>query len=301
MTTAAHRWLAPAAAVLAVDLAVVVLLGPLVTGVIDYRVTSLLRNQLIGSDIVTLGVIAPLALAAAVLLRRRSPTGPLLALPTALAAWYFAAELVLGPDRTGLPGNDEAFLPLFLGVLLLSGAIALGAWQSVAAASTQLRRSPGRWVGGLLLAVVTLFVVGRYLPAWLQIVRGTASSDYTAGPGMWWTIAFQDLALLLPAAAATGVGLLRQAPWADKAAFAVSGCLALIGAAVTAMAWSMTVHDDAGATTGTAMTMTAIGLGTAAPAVVCWTAHLRAQRQAAVGAAGDVQVERRAARHGQPA
>jgi hypothetical protein len=60
------------------------------------------------------------------------------------------------------------------------------------------------------------------------------------------------------------------------------------------MAWSTTVHGDAGATVGTAVTMTVIGLGTAAPAVLCWTGVLRVNREAAAGPAADIPVDRQA-------
>jgi hypothetical protein len=44
---------------------------------------------------------------------------------------------------------------------------------------------------------------------------------------------------------------------------------------VTAMAWSTTLHGDTGSTVATAVTMSVIGLGSAVPAVLCWTAVLR--------------------------
>jgi hypothetical protein len=271
-TAPSARWLAPATALLGLAIALAAVLGPLVTGVIDYRVAPLLRAQLVGADLISLVVLAPLTLLAAGLLRRGSPAGARLALATSLTGWYFAAELVLGPDRTGRPGNDDAFFPLFLAVLLLSAAVALGSWQQARTSDVDVDRRRRRGTGVLLLLVVVLFVVGRYLPGWLAVVYGTPSGDYRAGPGLWWAIAFEDLALLLPAGAATAVGLLRSAPWSTTAAFAVTGSLSLIGAAVVAMAWSTTLHGVPGATAGTALAMTVIGIGTALPAVLWWPA-----------------------------
>jgi hypothetical protein len=272
------RWLAPATAVLALGLALVAVLGPLVTGAIDYRVAPPLRDQLVGSDLVALVVLAPLTLLAAELIRRGSPAGARLALATSATAWYFAAELVLGPDRTGRPGNDEAFLPLFLGLLLLSATVAVGSWRPARVPAGDGGRRGRLATGSLLLLVVVLFVVGRYLPAWLAVVHGTPSADYREGPAVWWAVAFEDLALLLPAAAATAIGLFRKTAWSATAAFGVTGSLALIGAAVVAMAWSTTLHGDPGSTAGTATAMTVIGIGTALPAVVWWTAAGRRPR-----------------------
>jgi hypothetical protein len=270
------RWLAPTTVVLGLAVLALGLLGPLATGVIRYRVAPLLRDQLIGSDAVSVVVFVPLLLLAAVLTGRRSPVGPLLALGSALTSWYFVAELVLGPDRTGrYAGNDEAYLPLLLAVLLLSAAVALGAWQALPERAVVFDRRSRGVIGGLLLGVVTLFVVGRYLPAWQHVVAGTAPSDYAAGPGIWWTVAFEDLALLLPATAATGIGLLRGTRWAGRAAFVVAPTLALVGVAVTGMAWSTTAHGDAGSTVWTAVLMTLVGLVSASPALVCWLAFAR--------------------------
>jgi hypothetical protein len=273
------RWLAPATAALGCAVALVGMLGPLGIRVIDYRVAPLLRDQLVGSDAVSLTVLVPLTLAAAFLLRRRSPAGPLLALPVALAHWYLVAELVLVPERTGRPGNDEAFLPLFIGVLLLATAVAAGAWSAAPTWTARLDRPTGALVGVGLLLVTALVVFGRYLPAWLDSVRGAPSTEYLAGPGAWWAVAFQDLALLLPASAAAGIALLRRLPWAGRAAFAATGWLALVSAAVVGMAWSTTVLGDAGSTVAGAATMSAIGSVSAAPAAFCWVAVLRTGHQ----------------------
>jgi hypothetical protein len=267
-------------AALGLAVAAAALLGPLVTGTIRYRVAPVLRDQLAGSDAVSLGVLAPLAVLAAVLLRRRSPAGALLAPAVALAAWYLAAELVLGPDRSGRQaGDDEAWLPLFLLVLLLGGAVAIGALRRLPAGRVRFDPPTRRLLGGLLLAVVALHVLARYLPAWLGIVAGRGPDGYAAGPGVWWAVAFEDLALLLPAAAGTAVGLLRGSRWSGEAAFAVGGALALVAAAVTGMAWSTTLHRDPGATVGSALLMTGVGALSAAPGLVCWSAWVRSARR----------------------
>ena len=289
-----RRWLPVALAVLALDTVVLALLGPLAFGVIHYRVSPLLRDQLIGSDAVSLLVIAPLGLLAAWLVRRRSPAGPLLALGTAAASWYLVAELVLGPDRS-LPGNDELFLPLFLGILLLAATVVAGAWRAALRDDVTLDGRRRTRIAWYLLALVALFVVGRYLPTWLSITQGRPPADYLAGPQVWWTVAFEDLALLLPALAAAGIGLLRAARWATPALFASAGCLALIGTAVTGMAWSTTLHGDAGSSVATALTMTAIGLISAGPVLLAWAGVVRfpALRGRSARSAGDAPARER--------
>ena len=71
---AARSWLGAALLALAVGVAALSLLGPLVSGVIDYRITDLILSQLIGLDAVSLALVAPLAALAGVLtLRGHAP------------------------------------------------------------------------------------------------------------------------------------------------------------------------------------------------------------------------------------
>src|SRR3954451_13769148 len=68
-------WPWPGMGVTAIGVGLIVLagLGPLLSGVVDYRVTETLRDQTIGLDAVSLLVVAPLCFAAARLLRRGHP------------------------------------------------------------------------------------------------------------------------------------------------------------------------------------------------------------------------------------
>ncbi|MGY1669792.1 hypothetical protein [Geodermatophilus sp. SYSU D00710] len=266
---AVARRLAPATAVLAVAVAGLAVLGPLPAG---------------GTELVCLVAVAPLTLLAAVLVRRRSPAGPLLALGTSLAAGYLTAGylvagLVRGPDGGGTPGHDAAPVPLSGAVLALCATVALLSWWAVPPATAAFDRRSRRLIGVLLLAAVVPAVAGPYLPAWPAAVPGAPTADHLDGPALRWAVALADLVLLLPAAAATGAGLLRGARWAGPAAFAVSGCLALVGAAEAATTWSAVLYGDAGATAGTALTTTAVAAVTATPALLCWTAVVRTRRQ----------------------
>lgn len=270
MTVRPLRWPAPAAGALGLAVAAVALLGPLGTGKLRYRVPPSVRDQLAATDAVALALVAPLGLLAAALLRRRAAAGPLLAVGTALCAWYLTALHLLVPDRGGhWPGDDAVFLPLLVGVLLLSSAVAIGAWRSLPSRGLTFDRPTRDALGGLLLAVVALAVGVRYLPAWVALVRGTAT---TSGP--WEAAAFLDLALLLPAAATTGTALLRGARWAVPAAFAVGQLLFVGAVAVAVMTWPASAGGLPGAAPSTV-----VAAASAAPALVCWIAVLRSTRR----------------------
>jgi hypothetical protein len=270
-----------AGAALGVSVAGVALLGPVAGDVVRYRVSPALRDQLIGSDLVSAAVIAPLAVLAAVLARRGSPAGPLLALGPAVASWCLQVARLVGQDRSGrYGGNDEAFLPVFLGLLLLASAVSIGAWRAVPRERVVFDRPTGVLVGSLLLAAVAFQLAGRYLPAWLALVARRPPDGYAGGPGFWWALAVEDLAALLPAAAVTGVGLLRRARWAGRLAFAVSGALALGGLATTARELATALSGPGALPIGSGLWAGAWGLVSLAPAAVCWLAVVRTGKRA---------------------
>lgn len=82
-------------------------LGPLVTGVIDYRYTETYENQGIGLDAFALVIAAPLLVAAAALARNGHSAAPFLALGPALMAAYMFPQYVLGAHYIELTGNNE--------------------------------------------------------------------------------------------------------------------------------------------------------------------------------------------------
>src|SRR3954464_15887022 len=94
----ARRWLALGLLVIAAGLAAVALLGPLATGIIDYRVTETLRNQTIGLDAVSLFLVAPLSVFAALRVRGGYLVGPALALGIGTYTSYMAVQYIVGPD-----------------------------------------------------------------------------------------------------------------------------------------------------------------------------------------------------------
>ena len=58
---AAQGWLGAALLALAAGVAALSLLGPLVTGVIEYRISDLIFSQLLGLDALSLALVAPVA------------------------------------------------------------------------------------------------------------------------------------------------------------------------------------------------------------------------------------------------
>jgi hypothetical protein len=243
--TAGHSWLGAALLALAAGVAALSLLGPLMSAVIDYRITDLVLSQLVGLDAVSLALVAPLAALAGVLTLRGHALGPVLALGPATYVAYMVPQYVLGPDYVNLAGNNERFFGLLLALFVLGVCGAVSAWAAIDLSRLPASSARERLVGRVLLPIAAVLVFGRYVPALADWMSATpTANDYLAGPTFGWTIALMDLGLALPACAAVCIGVRHAARWAQKGLYAIVAWYALVGTAVAAMAISMYVRDD---------------------------------------------------------
>lgn len=248
--------------VLAAGLVANSVLGPLFLGVIEYRYGESMTNQGIGLDAVALFVVAPTALLAAWLVRRGHLAGPPVAFLPAVFAAYMAPQYVIGPDYQGLPGNNEQFFLLHLGLLLVGIAVLLLAWQAVDrmhllpnTRTSDRRRS---W----LLFAAAGFVLLRWLPFLPELMQGSPSGrEYADNPTAFLLIALLDLALVVPAALTAAFALRAGALWARSAAYAVVGFFAVVPLSVAAMAVTMVLRGDPNGSVGAAIGFSGAAVG----------------------------------------
>lgn len=245
---------------IAVGLAIVALLGPFAFGVIEYHVTETLRNQTIGLDAVSLTLVAPLGLLAALLVLHRHPAGAALGLGIGAYTSYMLVQYILGPEYERLPGNNELLFPLCLVLFALGWGVALASWRAFELDARSGKRD--RLIGRVVLPLLAFITFARYLPALADWMSATPEdTGYLAGPTFAWAIAMLDLGIFLPATVAACVGLVRGAAWAPRALYLVVGWFGLVGPAVAAMALTMFLNDDPNASGGATVFMTALGLG----------------------------------------
>ena len=126
-----HTQLAVGLLILGVGAAVAALLGPLVAGMIRYHVSEAAVNQIIGGDVAALILVAPMSIFAGFLVWRRHRAGPVLALGPSFYALYMYSQLALGGDVARYEGNSEQFFPLYLGLFVFAGAIAIRSWSLI--------------------------------------------------------------------------------------------------------------------------------------------------------------------------
>ncbi|MFC5381668.1 hypothetical protein [Aquipuribacter nitratireducens] len=241
------RPLTPVLLGLAGGTAAVTLLGPFGAGLLRPRTSPSGAAQLLGADVAGLLVVVPLCVVAAVLAWREHPVAAPLALgPSGFAAYTFT-QYAVGQEWLTYPGTVERFVPLLLGLVVLGGTGLALAWTAAADVPPVGRRLE-RTVGATLLVLAVFLVVGLHLPTLLDAMSPVPTgSEYLATPTAFWLVKLMDLALLVPLAVATGVGLLRHRAWARRPMYAVLGTYTLVGTSVVAMAVVMLVRDVDGA------------------------------------------------------
>ena len=239
-----HRIAGLGAIALGTGIAVSAVMGPLVLKVIKFRTSENLENQWIGGEMVSLAVVAPVAVAAGVLWLRDHRLAPALALGPALYAVYTYTTAAIGQEFARYPGNVERFFPLYAGLVAGGAALAAFAWSrlgqhDVPEPPAGLRRS---------LAGIFLGIGGLVALAWAQQIRlaltGTPSAEYQEGPTLFWLIKFLDFGFLIPLLLATGVGLLLRHPAAIKASYGLATFAACLAGSVAGMGIVMQVKGD---------------------------------------------------------
>lgn len=142
---------------LAVALVLNTVLGPLVAGVVEYPFSDTLRNQLIGLEIVTVAVVAPLSLAAGILALRGHRAAAVLAFGPAAYTAYMFVQYVLGPEYA-----EYSPVIVFRLALFACGALlAVWAWQLIDDDSLPaISRRRARVYGIVLLALAAFVISG---------------------------------------------------------------------------------------------------------------------------------------------
>jgi len=218
------------------------LLGPLFLGVVTYPFTETVVNETLGLEAVSLGLVAPLAVAAAFLTLRGHAAGPVVALAPAAYSAYMLVQYVVGPQYPTYQPAIAGHTALFV----LSAGLLVRAWGSIdRGALPAISRA---WA--VVIFLMTTFVVSRWLPAFGGMASGSAVPAADPDLTMYWSIFLLDVGLIVPTGIATGIGVLRGAPWATAALYGLVGWFALVPPSVAAMSLVKLVRDDPNASGG---------------------------------------------------
>lgn len=240
--------LAAASFALALGLIVNSVLGPLGLKVIDYPISGTLLNQVIGLEIVSLGLVVPMALLAGMLALRGRRGAATLALGPATYSAYMLVQYVLGPEY---PAYTAVAL-FHTGLFTLSALLVGWAWQSASREPLPHLSARERRVNATVLWLLALFILSRYSGA---LTGGRLPAEFAQAHTFYWSIFLLDLGLVVPATVAIGIGLVRGSRVAQRASYAVLLWYALVPPSVAAMSLSMLVNDDPHTSLGQALAL----------------------------------------------
>ena len=236
----AQRWLAVALVIMACGLVANALIGPLAFDLVAYPFSETVRNQGIGLEAVTIALVAPWSLLAAVCIwGSRTPYAPILAVAPGGYTAYMMAQYIVGPNYLVYPH----VLPLHMTLFLLGAGTALAGWSLCSPSAFARPQRLSRY--GYLAAGLALFVISRYLGAFAgSATEEPLTEELANDPAMFWTIVLLDMGVVVPAALVTAVTLFQRQPSAPKALYALTGWFTLVPVSVAAMAIVMLIRDD---------------------------------------------------------
>jgi hypothetical protein len=224
------------------------ILGPLVLGVIKFHVSPGAEAQLVGGEVVSLFVVAPLAVIAGVLWLRGNALAPTLALGPAGYSLYMYVEYIVGAQYERYPGNNEYAFPLYLILIILSWGIALRAWRALASTPLPRLSSGTRRTLAALMLVLNIMFAFAWISSIVAVLAGPSTTpawqEYEKDQTLFWLVRMMDFGFVIPASFVVAVGLLRRTKWAVKLAYAFLGFQTLMVAAVAGMAIMMAVRSD---------------------------------------------------------
>ena len=238
-------WVPAALVALALGMTASAIAGPLALDVVRFAVSPNMVNQLVGGEVVSLVVVTPIAIVAAVLWTRGASSAFVLAMAPALYAVYIYVQFIAGPQYGRYPGNSELLFPLYLGLVILGWLVAWRAWGGLqTVVLPPLGRRLRRTVAALIVLPNAVFALA-WIASIVQVVGADVPpSAYADDETLFWLIRLMDLGAVIPIGIGIAVGLFRDRSWATRAAYAFVGFQALIGAAVAGMAIVMAVRDD---------------------------------------------------------
>jgi hypothetical protein len=233
---------------LGLGIAVNAMLGPLVFGVIRIRESPAMETQLLGGELTSLFLAAPLATAAGVAWWRGNALAPFLAAGPSAYALYTYIQFVLVPEYSRYAGNNERYFSFYLGLVITGWVTLMAARRAIALNTPTIGGRLGRTMGLAMLVVGITFAL-----AWIGSIARLSTpplpAEYLEHPTAFWLIRLMDLGFVIPVGLATGWSLVRGSEWAGRWAYSFIGMQTLLTCAVAGMAIRMAVNDDPSVTT----------------------------------------------------
>lgn len=229
--------------ILGLALLTAVILGPLVTDRVRFRMSSDALVQYVGAEIVTV-IVAVLLLVSAPGWWAGWRWVPAVAAGAAAYVIYTFATVVGGQEYTRYRGNVENAFLLYVAITALAVTLLVTSFRVlVSAGNVEGPRNATGWVLIAIGAVVALLWLGQLA----GFYRTGPTEEYQSATALFWLIKYLDLGVVIPLAIITGVLQWSPSPGTDAAAVTILGFLTWLMLALVFMAIEMLRRDTPGA------------------------------------------------------
>ena len=230
----------------ALSLAYLAVQGPLVRGVIAYKTAPGIVGQLMGQDAVNLFLMAPLLLAAGVLLLLRKPLAKHLLVATPLFLIYYVLSYTIGWEWSSpaYTGNSERWFFLHLFVLIAALIILLYALAVFPKNIENRFKKGGLAVYSAAFVLFLLVFAGMWAKEVREVIATGTSRGYDIAPAAFWLVRVFDLGFSIPLGLISVYLLWARPEKAYPVVCLFYGFFFTQIAAVLAMGWAMFLTND---------------------------------------------------------
>ncbi len=184
----------------ALSLAYLAVQGPLVRGVIAYKTAPGIIGQLMGQDAVNLFLMAPLLLAAGILLPLRKPLAKYLLIATPLFLIYYVLSYTIGWEWSSpaYTGNSERWFFIHLFVLIAALIILLYALAVFPKNVESRFKKGGLAVYSAAFVLFLLVFAGMWAKEVREVIATGTGRGYDIAPTAFWLVRVFDLGFSIP-------------------------------------------------------------------------------------------------------
>jgi len=181
-------------------LAFLAIQGPLVLGKITYRTHEIIKNQLMGQDLINLVLLSPISIIGGMALLWRKPIAKYLLISTPLYLIYYVLSYTIGwewssPDYTG---NSEAYTFQFLFILISALVIMLYSLSLFDQPARGRFPRRGLAVYSVIFTLFLLMFASMWMKEVLEVIGTGTARGYDLAPAAFWLVRVFDLGFSIP-------------------------------------------------------------------------------------------------------
>lgn len=174
--------------------------GPLVLHHIRYKTAEVIKNQLVGQDIVNLLLLSPILIIGGVALLFRKRISKYLLMMTPLYLIYFVLSYTIGLEwsSTRYSGNSEHYAYHFLFVLISSLVILLYSLSIFPKKVEATFKKRGLIVYSILFSLFLLIFASMWVKEIQEVLATGTTRAYDIAPTTFWVVRIFDLGFTIP-------------------------------------------------------------------------------------------------------